>query len=117
MYAEMSGLGATKLMPRPAPTNPEEFSQRSLRHGEWCTLPANPSKCDRTLEKYAELKFPMVYDSSNSVINAARDLADMGRRRKCFSDEERAKAPLFLDPKSKKAVTSSLPARAARNRH
>ena len=49
----------------------------------------------------------MVYDSSNSVINAARDLADMERRRKCFSDEERAKVPLFLDPKSKKAVTSS----------
>ena len=59
------------------------------------------------MEKYAELKFPMVYDSSNSVINAARDLADMERRRHCFSDEERAKVPLFLDPKSKKAVTSS----------
>ena len=89
------------------PTNPEVFSQRSLRHGEWCTLPANPSKCDRTLEKYAELKFPMVYDSSNSVINAARDLADMERRRNCFNVEERAQVPLFLDPKSKKAVTSS----------
>ena len=55
--------------------DPRELMNRDLRDGEWCSLAANPSKTDQLLEKFAELRFPMVYERQNLVVNACRSLA------------------------------------------
>ena len=88
------------------PFNPKELMSRQLRNGERCMLAAIPSKTDRTLEKFAHLKFTLVYNEDDSVVNACRSLAIMERVRAVWDPVLRNKIPLFLDPWTGQAMTA-----------
>ena len=86
--------------------DPRELMHRDLRDGEWCSLAANPSKTDQLLEKFAELRFPMVYEQHNLVVNACRSLAQLEKARQIWDEGTRKEAPLFLDPRTGKALST-----------
>ena len=88
------------------PFDPRELMTRQLQEGEQCMLSAIPSKTDRTLEKFAHLKFTMIYTKKNELVNACRSLAIMERVRAEWNPAARKNAPLFLDPWTKKAMTA-----------
>lgn len=89
------------------PFDPAEFVRPGgwLRDNDFCLINAIPTKTDRLLQKFAEMQFPLKNYAGSRTTNACLGLAILELQRRVFNPEERAKKPLFENPKTGKAMT------------
>ena len=85
--------------------DPKELMTIGLKEGDRCMVAAVPSKTDRTLEKYADLRFTLIYREKEELVNACRSLANLEKIRQVWGEKERAEAPLFVDATTGNAMT------------
>ena len=89
------------------PFNPAELVMPGgwLRDNDFCLINTIPTKTDRLLQKFADMRFPLKNYAGNRITNACLGLAILEFQRRVFNPEERAKKPLFESPKTGKAMT------------